>query len=169
VTGKTLLVLRHAKSSWETAAADIDRPLAARGRSDAPAMGAVLRGYKIDLALVSPSQRTRETWELAITGGARAREVRFVRELYGAWAEQVVDMVRLVDEAIHTVLIVGHEPMASDLVLELGAPSELRERATNHFPTCGVAAMTFDGPWATLDDGQAEVVRFETPRSVAGG
>ncbi|MBE0695045.1 MAG: histidine phosphatase family protein, partial [Aquamicrobium sp.] len=64
---RTLLLLRHAKSSWDDPALDdFDRPLARRGREAAPRMGREMarRGWLPDLALVSSSLRTRQTWAL---------------------------------------------------------------------------------------------------------
>ena len=64
---KQLLLLRHAKSSWDDPAlADFDRPLALRGRKDAQRMGReiAVRGWLPQRALVSPAARTRETWEI---------------------------------------------------------------------------------------------------------
>jgi len=64
---RQLLILRHAKSSWDdTALADFDRPLAPRGLKTAPLIGRELarRGWLPDLALVSPALRTRDTWRL---------------------------------------------------------------------------------------------------------
>ncbi|HBY24869.1 MAG: histidine phosphatase family protein [Propionibacteriaceae bacterium] len=167
MTQKTLIVLRHAKSAWDTGDTDASRPLAARGRADAPVMGSALRDYPIDLALVSVAARTRETWQLAEAAGAKATEVRFLPELYGAWAEQVVDLLRGVSEDDATVLVVGHEPTVSELVEELAAPSALRDRAVGHFPTAGLAVLSYDGAWANLDDGDAVLERFETPRTLA--
>ncbi|MEM7024665.1 MAG: histidine phosphatase family protein, partial [Pseudomonadota bacterium] len=64
---RTLLLLRHAKSSWDDPSlADLDRPLAPRGRKAAPAMAKfmVKKRWVPDLVLSSPAERVRETWQL---------------------------------------------------------------------------------------------------------
>ncbi|MFC5585479.1 SixA phosphatase family protein [Nitratireductor kimnyeongensis] len=64
---KELLLLRHAKSSWDDPSlADIERPLAPRGRRAAPLMGREIlrRGWSPDYVLVSPARRAQQTWRL---------------------------------------------------------------------------------------------------------
>jgi phosphohistidine phosphatase len=64
----TLIVLRHGKSDWSGGEPDHLRPLARRGRRQAPEAGRWLAHNvaAIDLAVVSPAERTRETWRLAV-------------------------------------------------------------------------------------------------------
>lgn len=163
---KTLLLLRHAKSSWSTNDPDMERPLAERGLKDAVTMSSPLRRYDIDVALVSVAKRTRETWQQVESAGVEAAELRFLPELYGAWPEQVVDLLHTLDDGVATALVLGHEPTMSDLVADLAKPSHLRDAALGHFPTAALAVLTFDGPWKSLADRAAEIVAFETPRRV---
>ena len=83
-----LILLRHAKAESEASSGDdFDRPLAARGRREAQAVGVQLAalGLKPDIALVSPALRTRETWEL-VEEAVPGAEVRFDPALYNAEA-----------------------------------------------------------------------------------
>ena len=77
---RTLILLRHAKSDWSGSAPDFDRPLAERGRAQAPLAGRWLANHvdRIDLAIVSPAERARETWELASVP-ARTRAALAIR------------------------------------------------------------------------------------------
>lgn len=83
---KTLLLIRHAKSSWDDAAvADVDRPLNDRGRRDAPAMAKRLikAGISIDRFVSSPARRARQTAELfAHEFDVKEKKIRFVPQLY---------------------------------------------------------------------------------------
>ena len=73
----TLIVMRHAKSSWKTAEPDHRRPLSPRGVRDATVAGGILAGYRLDRVLSSSSMRTRQTWQTAELGGARCAAVTF--------------------------------------------------------------------------------------------
>ncbi len=160
----TLIVMRHAKSSWSTNDPDHRRPLAARGLRDAAVAGAVLSEYSIGAVLSSSSTRTRETWRAAEAAGARADEVTFTDTLYGAWADTIVDLLRELDETVGTAMVLGHEPTMSSLIELLAEPSELTDEAVRHYPTSALAVLEFEGPWAALDTGRARLVRFEIPR-----
>ncbi|MDR1710697.1 MAG: histidine phosphatase family protein [Propionibacteriaceae bacterium] len=161
---KTLIVLRHAKSSWETASPDFQRPLAERGVQDAKAAGAILAEYRIDLLLSSSAKRARQTWECAQLGGATAAQAEFSDGIYHAWADELITELNIVDEAVSTVALIGHQPTLGDLITTLAAPGELVAAVANHYPTAGLAVLTFDGAWRDLGPSKAALVRFEIPR-----
>src|SRR4029453_12785732 len=106
---KRLLLLRHAKSSWdEPGLADHNRPLAPRGRRAAESMARHLRDDRISPALVlcSSARRTRETLELL----GVVEEVRIERALYGASEDELLDRLQRVPETLDSVMLVGHNP-----------------------------------------------------------
>lgn len=115
-----LVLLRHAKSDWSTDAADIDRPLAPRGRRQAPEAGAWLAGSGIalDLAVVSPARRARETWDLA---GPGTVPVRVEEAAYTFDADDLLGVVR--NLTADRVALVGHNPALEDLVEALTGES----------------------------------------------
>ncbi len=158
----TLIILRHAKSSWDTGEPDIRRPLAERGMRDGVAAGEVLADYDLDVVLCSEATRARQTWERAVLGGAACDDVRFTDALYGAWPSDVVDLLRELPGEVDTVLVIGHEPTLSELVLELAERSDLTDRVAEKFPTAGIAVLEFDTPWNALDTGV--LTRFVVPR-----
>ena len=160
----TLIVMRHAKSSWSTNDPDHRRPLAKRGIRDATAAGGILAGYPIGVVLSSSSTRTRQTWETAAAAGARADEVVFTDALYGAWTESIVELLRELEESVGTAMVLGHEPTMSSLIGWLAEPSELAEDAYAHYPTGALAVLEVTGPWAGLGQGRSRLVRFEIPR-----
>ena len=119
----TLVLVRHAKYSWDSDVDDHERPLSGRGRRDAVEIGQDLerRGIRPDLVLCSTSVRTRQTWQQAVAGGARAGEVRYQPDIYHAWVPELTSIIRELPETVSTVLMLGHAPGIPDLVEFLAA------------------------------------------------
>ncbi len=164
MAAKTLIILRHAKSSWNAPAADLQRPLAERGVVDARAAGAILAGYPLDLVLCSTAERARQTWENAAAGGAHCDDVVFSEAIYHAWPDELLGELRELDEQVETALLIGHQPTLSDLIVELSRPSKRVEAVRQRFPTCALAVLTHKGTWASLGRGNAALKRYEIPR-----
>jgi phosphohistidine phosphatase len=125
---RTLVLLRHAKSAWPDGVPDHDRPLAGRGRRDAPAAGRWLRatGHVPGQVVCSTAQRARQTWQLAESGlmegqAGSAPRVGFERQVYGASAADLLGLIRQTPTDIESLLLVGHEPAMSGLALTLAA------------------------------------------------
>src|SRR5262245_47283983 len=93
---RTLVLLRHAKSDWDTHEPDVRRPLAGRGRRQAPEAGRWLAEHldPIDLAVVSPAVRARSTWELASAELGAVPETREDDRVYAASGPELLDVVR---------------------------------------------------------------------------
>lgn len=165
MASKTLIVLRHGKSSWANADTDLGRPLSERGLGDTVVAGQILAEYPIDVALVSSANRAQQTWERAQLGGARAADVRSSDAIYHALASEVLLQLHELDESLHTALLVGHQPTLSELIVDLAKPSDLVDRIATKFPTSGLAVLSFDGSWKELAAGAATLERFEIPRA----
>lgn len=161
---KTLIVLRHAKSSWRTTEADIHRPLSDRGEKDAVLAGRILAGYDLSVVLCSSATRAQQTWQHAQSGGASCSDVRISEAIYHAWPGELLGELRELSESQPTVLLIGHQPTLSDLVLGLAKPSHLTRAVEERFPTCALSVLTYRGAWKTLDEGKATLKRFEIPR-----
>ena len=166
---KRLLLLRHAKSSWDDASlADRDRPLAPRGHKAAERMAGHLRssGPAVDLVLCSSALRTTETLEHV---GRAFGDAEMVVEdgLYGATDEELLDRLRRIPEDAEGVALVGHNPGIQDLALDLAGGGEDLDRVRSKFPTGALALLEFDGPWAGLAEGAARLVAFVTPKDLA--
>lgn len=161
---RTLVVMRHAKSSWKTNEPDIRRPLSARGTRDAVVAGQALARLDLDLVLCSPALRAQQTWQCLRLGGAVCDDVRVVDRLYGATSDTVLDEVHHVADAVRHLLLVNHEPTVSDLVLRLARPSALTAEVDAKFPTAAMAVLRFEGSWSTLADGMASLLTFRVPR-----
>ena len=167
---RRLIMLRHAKSARPPGVDDFDRPLAARGREAAPRMGAYLRdeGLFPDLALVSPSRRTRETWDLVRPALGKV-ETRFEQAIYEAPAARLLAAVQDVEAPVRSLLMVGHNPGFEDLARRLaghgdsGALARLNEK----FPTSAVAVLDFAvESWAEVERGGGRLERFVAPKDL---
>ena len=145
---KTLLILRHAKSSWSNARqADHDRPLNARGRQDAPRMGRLLRTEDLvpDLVISSSAERAVSTAELAAEGCGYEEEILATRELYHGAPEDYVTALSEAGGDSAIILVVGHNPGVEELVEELTGEDEV-------MPTGALAHVALPiATWHQLD------------------
>lgn len=169
---KKVILLRHAKSSWEDAdTPDHDRPLNERGRRAAPVIGAWLakRGHRPDLVLASTATRSRETCRRLREGLTDMPEPVLEDGLYHATPEAMLGRLQRVDDAAETVMIVGHNPGLAALIRKLsgGRAQGGRARALEHFPTAAAAVLEFDADhWSELDYDAGQLSDFATPREL---
>lgn len=161
---RTLVVMRHAKSSWKTNEPDVRRPLSARGTRDAVVAGQTLSAFDLDVVLCSPAVRATQTWQCLQLGGASCADVRIVDGLYGASADDVLDHLRRLPDTARHVLLVNHEPTTSELVLQVARPNALTAEVDLKFPTAGIAVLRLPGSWSAIGDQVADLVRFRVPR-----
>jgi phosphohistidine phosphatase len=166
----TLHVLRHAKSSWaDSNLDDVDRPLSDRGRRAATAMAAYLeaRSLAVDLVLVSPARRTRQTWDLVGTG-VDARVVRVEPSIYAADVNELLDLVRATSDDIRSLLLVGHNPGCYLLTTSLtgSADDDASVRFDDGYPTGAFATLIFDRAWKDVAPGSGRLVSFVRPRQL---
>ena len=171
---RQLLLLRHAKSSWDDASLpDRDRPLNHRGRKAAAAMRKAMRhlGLMPDVILVSTSRRTMETLE-ALEPWEETPLIEPIDSLYLAEQAQLLAVLHGVAETVRSVMVIGHNPGLHDLAValagaELLARGNASERALAHgFPTGALAEFTIAGSWWDLRAGGGRLVRFLTPRTL---
>jgi len=144
VAEHTLILLRHSKSDWSGNEADIDRPLAKRGRRQAPEAGQWLATHvdRIDMAVVSIAKRARTTWDLVSAELGERPETRPDDNAYAASVGELLDIVRSLDEELDTVVLVGHNPGLEDLAQTLTGD-------WTALPTSALAVIELDGPWAS--------------------
>ncbi|MFI8461181.1 SixA phosphatase family protein [Kitasatospora sp. NPDC085464] len=167
---RRIVVVRHAKAEHPDGVEDHERPLAERGRRDAPALGRWIAGAGLtpDLALVSTALRTRQTWQLAAAElPARPRTV-FEERLYGAGAGEIVAVLNETPDTVQDLVVVGHNPAVHALADALAGEAEgdLSARMDGSgFPTAAAAVLTFQGDWKSVEPGVARLVAYWTPRS----
>ena len=150
---RRLLLLRHAKSDRPPGVADIDRPLNPRGRRAAPAIAGYLDAEELrpDLAIVSPSARTRETFA-AVQDVFEGLPVQWERGIYEAPAAALLAIVRAAPDEAAGLLVVGHNPGLEDLAETLigSGNREARRRIATQFPTAALAVIAFGVTWACM-------------------
>jgi phosphohistidine phosphatase SixA/SAM-dependent methyltransferase len=168
---RRLLVLRHAKSSWEDPTLrDHDRPLNPRGERTLPDLRRVLavRGGGVTHVLCSSAARTRAT--LAGVRDALPADVEVVVDpvMYGAEADQLLDRCRAVGDEAGDVLLVGHNPAVEDLVDLLtgdATPAADRQLLTK-VPTGSLAQLSLPGSWSELRPGTCHLDVLLVPRAL---
>ena len=119
---KTLLILRHAKSSWKNSGlADHDRPLNARGQRDAKRMGQFLQHVVLlpDLIITSTAQRAATTAELLALACNYKAEIEYTPKFYLAAPKAYLYMVSRLSDTIERVMVIGHNPGLEELVEQL--------------------------------------------------
>ena len=137
---KKLLLLRHAKSSWDDAGlADFDRPLNGRGRKAAPLVGHLLRERQLrpDLVISSPAARARETVALVLEASGIKTELRYDERIYEATTARLLEVISEVEDEKQEVMLVGHNPGFENLLERLTGES-LR------VPTAALALIALD-------------------------
>ncbi|MFF5443876.1 SixA phosphatase family protein [Streptomyces sp. NPDC012888] len=167
-TPRRIVLLRHAKADWPDVA-DHDRPLAERGRQDAPAVGLKLAetGIRFDLALCSTAVRTRETWKLAAPKLEHRPRTAYEERLYEASLGELIALLNEVPDEVADLLVIGHNPGMHALADALAGRSEgdtLARMSRTGFPTSALAVLTFTGSWKSVEHGVGTLVDFWTPK-----
>lgn len=119
---KTLLILRHAKSSWKyPELSDHDRPLNNRGKRDAPLMGQLIaeEGLTPELILTSSAVRAWKTAELVAEQCGYEDEIHVVRALYHAGPETFYEVISQIPDRYSCILVIGHNPGIEELLEDL--------------------------------------------------
>jgi phosphohistidine phosphatase len=167
---RELLLLRHAKSDWDSdAASDIDRPLAKRGRREAPRIGEWLyrEGLVPSLIVSSPAERARET-TLRVCKGLdyKKRDVHWDASVYDAGLDELLGVLSQYARAPASVLLVGHNPGLEDLLRYL-ADGEVEEPLNGKLlPTAALARLEMPDDWSSLDAGVAALVTIVRAKSM---
>jgi phosphohistidine phosphatase len=146
---KTLLILRHAKSSWRNPGlADIDRPLNKRGKLDAPRLGALLLEQDLvpDIILCSPAVRARKTAKAVSDGSGYDGEIEIYPDFYPGDPDTFIETLYSIPDQIDSVMIVAHNPGLEELLYVLTGESA-------RMPTSALAHVSLPiDKWFDLDD-----------------
>lgn len=146
---KTVLILRHAKSSWRNPSlADIDRPLNKRGKNDAPRMGTLIKEQDIvpDLILSSPALRARKTAKAVSEYSSYEGQIDIVPDFYPGDPYSFLETLASLPEDYKNVMIVAHNPGLEELLYVLAGESA-------RLPTAALAQVELElDSWQDLDE-----------------
>ncbi len=160
---KTVVIMRHAKSSWSNSdLSDFDRPLNERGTIDASKMGQRLAEHKIipDLIVCSSAKRTMKTAQaVAKKIGYPKGKILDEERLYGADFSMIISRIKLLPETAKTVLYVGHNPGITNAVNVLGNAS------IDNMPTAAIACYKFKvNSWTDILPSMGIIEFLEFPK-----
>lgn len=163
---RTVVLIRHAKSSWANPMqSDFERPLNVRGATDAPRMGVRLKHLEIipDVIISSTAKRAAHTaMHIAEKVGYSNDAIKWVDKLYHCIPAVFEEVLYELDDDIKTVFIVAHNPGISDFAGHLSPHFHL-----DHMPTCGVVAAHLEADrWTEFSVKPKQVFLFEYPKKL---
>ena len=164
---KTLTLVRHAKSDWDTPASDHDRPLNRRGMKAAPKVGSAIaeRGNIPDLVLSSTALRAVTTAQLiAKKIGIDNSIIHYDEQLYLPSIRDFEEVITRIDESMKTVnaMIVSHNPGSHEMSHYLTGDTSI-----DRFITCAVAVIELDIKfWGEIGGKTGKLVDFFTPHDL---
>ncbi len=162
---KTLVLVRHAKSSWDHAGLrDFERPLSERGLHDAPIMASYLKGLNIipDAIISSPAMRAYSTAEImAQTLHGSTHALLSIDDIYEAHSQELLGFIKKTSDYQHVLMLVGHNPSITNLA------NTLTHQFIDNIPTCGVLTIDFDvDGWQQVDARAGIIKGFEYPKNI---
>ncbi|WP_323795399.1 histidine phosphatase family protein [Nisaea sp.] len=169
---KTLLLLRHAKSSWDAPAhSDFERPLNRRGERSAAVIGIMMKQEKIapDLILCSSARRTVQTRDIIRPYLPRNCPVEETSRIYEASMNDIFAVLSELPDNVQKPLLIGHNPGLAQLTLFLcsTAGGEALTRVQEKFPTGALAEIELDiDTWNEIAPGKGRLRRFVAPKDL---
>ena len=168
---RQLLILRHAKSAWDTdAPTDFERPLAKRGKKDAPRVGRWLRqqGLIPDYVVASPAERAKQTTNKVCRElGVKKNQVKWEPRIYEGDTQDLLKVLADCPQKAKTVMLVGHNPGLEFLVEYLCKEKDLPEPADGKLlPTAAVAHLRMPTNWKQLETAVAGLISITRSRSL---
>lgn len=168
--GRELYVMRHGKSDWDTdGAADVDRPLAKRGKRDCRTMATwcAQQGLLPDVILASTAERAADTARRLARGlGVGDDDIALDAELYLASLPALLDALGRVDPAARQVLLIGHNPGLDELVRHLAATTPRLTASGKLMTTAAVAHFRMPDDWSDLPRGCGELLDLARPKEL---
>lgn len=161
---RELILLRHAKSAWkDETLADIDRPLADKGKKAATKVGKWIQQQNLtpDLILTSPAKRTRQTLKRVCS--ECGCETQILDELYLADLETLKQVLADAPK-VERLMIIGHNPGLERLFNYLNSSTEASQ--TDLFPTASLAHFILPENWDNLSSGDGKLLRFIRPKEM---
>ena len=161
---KELLLIRHAKSSWENPnLSDFNRPLNERGKKDAPKMADWLHHQiKVDFLLGSTAVRAKRTADVFIDQlNLKTNQYAFSEKLYHASPTALMKLIRETNESINSLLLVAHNPGLNDLA------NYLVPDFNENIPTCGIFWVRVETiRWQMINPANTSLHIFQNPKNL---
>jgi phosphohistidine phosphatase len=163
---KTLILVRHAKSSWDAPGlSDAERPLNERGKKDAPEMAKRLKekGIKVDLFLSSPAKRAHKTAKyFAEEYDLKKDDILLVDELYMATHSGFMETVTRIKDGYNVVALFSHNPGITEFA------SSLTNVKVDDMPTCAMFALQAETEsWKDFAEAEKNFLFFDYPKNPA--
>lgn len=163
---KQILLMRHAKSSWEEGSLkDFDRPLAKRGQEDAPMMGKFIREieHKPGIVISSPAQRAQETTRLVVESAKMDKDkISWSEELYFGSVKDYIAAIQAAPDKFDRILLVGHNPLMENTV---GILSGAEYKTAVRMPTAALVCLeSFAESWETITPGTCQIKWMMIPK-----
>lgn len=160
---KTIYLVRHAKSGWESAkTADFDRSLNDKGLKDAPLMAAILKEKKVspELVISSPANRAITTaGYFCDILGYRKERIELRMEIYEGGTSHLLNIVQNIPDSCGTAMLFGHNPSMA------GLANLLAGNSIDTLDTCGVVRIDLDVPsWKDTGTGRGKLTWYEFPK-----
>ena len=160
---KTLILVRHAKSSWKFPELnDFERPLNGRGKQAIPLMAKRLleSGLSPQLFISSPAKSAKLTCE-GFAKSLHINDIKYDQSLYHAGASELINCVKSVDNVINVVALFGHNPGMTDFA------NQLTNTYLDNLPTCGIFACRLEiDDWNEFSLEKGEFLLFDYPKRI---
>lgn len=163
---KSILFIRHAKSSWDIQGIeDFYRPLAERGIYDAIKVGNYLKNIQLmpELCICSPSHRTLATYSI-VSGQADWHNIKLKlnKKLYECTGSKIKSVLKALNDKYNFVAVIGHEPSLSEFIEE-----NCNYKLTK-FPTAAIALVVFKNlkKWKKIDSENGDLQFLITPKQL---
>ncbi len=167
---RELIIMRHAKSAWDTdAPTDFERPLAKRGKKEAPRVGKWLRvrGGMPDYVVSSPAIRAKQTaLKVCRELGIEEKQVTWEPRIYDASTAKLLEVLADCPETAKRVLLVGHNPGLESLLAYLCGERLPTPEDDKLLPTAAVACLEMPAEWQGLEPGVARLISITRSRSL---
>lgn len=161
---KEILLLRHAKSSWENInLEDFDRPLKKRGKDDSVIMGEYIKQNDLipEYIICSDSVRTKETLKIILERIKKEIDVLYTNKIYEAEVDDILEVISQTDNRLQRIMVIGHNPGMLDTVIELTK----EDFPYPKFSTCGLAYLKLDiNNWKDIRKSKAKLEIYKSPK-----
>ncbi|QBQ56130.1 SixA phosphatase family protein [Nitrosococcus wardiae] len=152
---RQLLILRHAKSAWDTGSpSDFERPLAKRGIREAPRVGYWMKAHDLHPGYVvsSPALRAKQTTcMVARELNIPENKIHWDERIYKADVPLLLRVISACPALVDTLLLVGHNPGLENLLVFLCGERIAKPAEGKHFPTAALAQLKLSGDWDCLE------------------